>query len=72
MEELAHPEGRIVIMAEPQRRTGTAQSTVASCSATECRYNEDRQCHAGEIEVRPGKGGAACATYDPQTPEARP
>ena len=38
-------------MAEPQERPTTAHSTVASCSATDCTYNENRECHAGEIRV---------------------
>jgi hypothetical protein len=59
-------------MADPQRRAQEAPSAVASCSATECKFNENRNCHAGEIEVRMERGGAMCATYEPEEPKARP
>ena len=60
-------------MAEPSKQPRTAQSTVASCSATSCRHNENRECHAGEITVRiQGDGHAVCATYEPEGPAARP
>jgi hypothetical protein len=45
---------------------------VASCSATDCSYNENRECHAGEIRVEMGAQGAICGTYDPRKPKARP
>lgn len=61
-------------MATPQERREPAPSMVASCSATECVYNEDRECHAGEIEVEIGEeGNAICATFEPEEePKARP
>ena len=59
-------------MAEPQRKPGTQASIVGSCTATDCSYNEERECHAGEILVQMGQRGAVCATYDPETPKARP
>ncbi|HEX6925591.1 MAG TPA: DUF1540 domain-containing protein [Longimicrobiaceae bacterium] len=59
-------------MAEPQERPTTAQSRVASCSATDCTYNENRECHAGEIRVEMGAQGAVCGTYTPQKAKVRP
>jgi hypothetical protein len=60
-------------MATPQEKRAAQPSMVASCSVTDCVYNEDRECHAGEIDVRVGaQGGAICATYDPEKPRARP
>jgi hypothetical protein len=59
-------------MAEPQERARTAASTVASCEVTDCKYNDHRECHAGQIDVRVGGQGAICATYDPEKPRARP
>jgi hypothetical protein len=59
-------------MANPQRKASPASSVVSSCSATDCVHNEDRECHAGQIEVRMGGEGASCATYKPEKPKARP
>ena len=59
-------------MAEPQERRATAQSTVSSCSATDCSFNENRECHAGEIRVEMGPQGAICGTYNPRKPKTRP
>lgn len=59
-------------MAEPQKKTSPATSTVAECSATDCRHNEERECHAGDIRVRIDGNQAVCGTYDPTTPKARP
>ena len=59
-------------MANPQQRTSAAASTVASCAATDCTHNENRECHAGEIRVEIGGQGAVCATYDPGKSKARP
>ena len=59
-------------MAEPQRNPNARTSVVGECTATDCRYNEERECHAGEILVQIGAQGARCATYDPETPRARP
>ena len=41
-------------------------SVVGSCDATNCRYNENRECHAGQIQVSLSGGMAQCMTYDPQ------
>lgn len=59
-------------MANPQEQHRAAPSAVASCSATDCTYNEDRECHAGEIRVEMGGQGAICGTYTPRKPKARP
>lgn len=56
--------------AQPHSRPGT--SVVGSCTATDCRHNEERECHAGEIMVQIGSGGALCGTYDPEAPQTRP
>lgn len=55
----------------PQSEAQPQRSVVAACSATDCRHNRDGQCHAGQIEVRPGPHGAVCATYAPEA-KARP
>ena len=49
-------------MAEPQESRGTARSVVSSCSATDCTFNENRECHAGEIRVEMGGQGAISIT----------
>ncbi|MBX6365379.1 MAG: DUF1540 domain-containing protein [Gemmatimonadetes bacterium] len=59
-------------MAEPMRQPTPAISRVASCTATDCVHNRDRQCHAGEIEVRMSADGAICGTYEPEKPRPRP
>ncbi|MBB6096772.1 hypothetical protein HNR42_000184 [Deinobacterium chartae] len=46
--------------------SGNEMSMVASCDATDCRYNQERQCHAGQIQVGSQGGMAQCMTYDPQ------
>jgi hypothetical protein len=67
-----HPDGGNT-MADAQRQHRAASSVVGSCSATECRHNEDRECHAGEILVQiGGNGTAVCDTYSPESPQARP
>ncbi|AFZ68995.1 DUF1540 domain-containing protein [Deinococcus peraridilitoris] len=40
-------------------------SIVGACGATDCRYNEDRECHAGQIQVGMAGNMAQCMTYDP-------
>jgi hypothetical protein len=59
-------------MANPQEKRAAEPSAVASCTVTDCTYNEERECHAGEIRVEIGSQGAVCATYNPQKPKARP
>lgn len=59
-------------MAQAERKAGAQTSTVSSCSATECKHNENRDCTAGSIQVKMQGGNAVCGTYDPETPKARP
>lgn len=59
-------------MAQPQEKRAAQPSAVASCSMTDCTYNESHECHAGEIRVEMGAGGAVCGTYTPEKGRARP
>lgn len=59
-------------MANPQEKRAHATSAVASCSATDCTHNENRECHAGEIHVEMGGQGAVCGTYEPRKAKPRP
>jgi hypothetical protein len=59
-------------MADAQPHSRARASVVGSCSATDCRHNENRDCHAGEILVQIGGSGAVCGTYDPESPQTRP
>jgi hypothetical protein len=59
-------------MANPQEQRATAPSAVASCSATDCVHNENRECHAGEIHVEMSGKGAICGTYEPRRGKVRP
>jgi hypothetical protein len=59
-------------MANPQEKRAAQASTVGSCSVTDCKFNEDRECHAGEIRVEVGAQGAVCGTYTPERNRARP
>lgn len=59
-------------MANPQEKRAQAPSAVASCSATDCQHNENRECHAGEIRVEMSSQGAVCATYAPARQKPRP
>lgn len=59
-------------MAEPQEKDVRGAATVSECSATDCRYNEDHECQAGEIVIRMQGGEATCGTYTASTPKARP
>lgn len=52
-------------MTQDNRREGQ-MSVVANCDATECRYNEARECHAGQIQVSMSGATAACMTYTPR------
>ena len=59
-------------MANPQERSSAQTSVVAACTVTDCTYNQDRECHAGEIRVEIGAQGAVCATYTPEDSKPRP
>ena len=52
-------------MTQNTNRSGE-MSVVAACDATECRYNEGRECHAGQIQVGISGATAACMTYTPR------
>ena len=45
---------------------------VGACSVTDCKFNENHECHAGEIRVEIGARGAVCGTYTPEKGRARP
>lgn len=53
-------------MQSPQEKPRAQTSVVSACSVTDCRHNENQECHAGEIEVRVGAQGAVCGTYAPE------
>ena len=53
-------------MANPQERRAEAASVVGACSVTDCKFNENHECHAGSIEVRVSSNGAECGTYTPE------
>jgi hypothetical protein len=59
-------------MADAQPRHNARSSVVGSCSATDCRHNEQRECHAGEILVQINGSSAVCGTYSPESPATRP
>ncbi|ADV68086.1 DUF1540 domain-containing protein [Deinococcus maricopensis] len=40
-------------------------SIVGVCEAQDCRFNQERRCHAGQIEVSFSGTQAACMTYSP-------
>lgn len=41
-------------------------SVVSRCDATPCRFNEDGECHAGQIEVSLSGDRAQCLTFSPR------
>jgi hypothetical protein len=53
-------------MQNPQERARPQASVVGACTVTDCRFNEDSECHAGQIEVRVSASGAECGTYSPE------
>ena len=46
-------------------RKGRELSVIHDCAATNCTYNENHVCEAGEIEVEPTNRGPICATFEP-------
>lgn len=58
-------------MQSPQEQPRAQASVVSSCTVTDCRFNEEHECHAGHIEVQVGPDGAHCGTYSPEG-EQRP
>ncbi len=59
-------------MANPQEKHAAHPSAVAACTVTDCKFNENHECHAGEIRVEVGAQGAVCATYTPERNRPRP
>ncbi len=53
-------------MQNPQEQARPQASVVGACTVTDCKFNEDHECHAGEIEVRVSGNGAECGTYTPE------
>ncbi|PTA67474.1 DUF1540 domain-containing protein [Deinococcus arcticus] len=45
--------------------TQEPQSMVSRCDATTCRFNEDMNCTAGQIEVSLSGQTAQCLTFTP-------
>lgn len=41
-------------------------SVVSRCDAVSCRYNEEHECRAGQIEVSISGQMAQCLTYSPE------
>ena len=56
-------------MQNTQQQPGSETSVVSSCTVTDCRFNEEHECHAGQIEVKVGPDGAHCGTYSPEGSE---
>jgi len=42
-----------------------SQSLVSRCDATTCRFNDDMNCTAGQIEVSMSAQTAQCLTFSP-------
>jgi hypothetical protein len=59
-------------MADAQKQPAAQPAAVASCAATDCAHNEDRNCTADSIQVAVTDGQAVCGTYTPEKPKARP
>lgn len=59
-------------MENPQEKAAARTSVVGACTVTDCKFNENHECHAGQIDVRVGSGGAICATYSPGEAPLRP
>lgn len=47
-------------------RSNQQVSIVGRCDATNCRHNENHECHAGQIEVTMSGQMAQCMTYSPK------
>lgn len=59
-------------MADAQKQHSAQPAAVASCAATDCAHNEDRNCMADTIQVAMADGKAVCGSYTPEKPKARP
>ncbi len=59
-------------MQNPMEKAMPQASVVGACTVTDCKFNENHECHAGEIRVEIGAQGAVCGTYTPEKGRARP
>ncbi|HEX6370620.1 MAG TPA: DUF1540 domain-containing protein [Longimicrobium sp.] len=53
-------------MQNPLEKPMPQTSVVGACTVTDCKFNENHECHAGSIEVRVSSNGAECGTYTPE------
>ena len=53
-------------MQNPLEKSLPQTSVVGACTVTDCKFNENHECHAGSIEVRVSGNGAECGTYTPE------
>ena len=53
-------------MALFKHRKDRELSVIHDCAATNCTYNENHICEAGEIDVEATDRGPICATFEPQ------
>jgi hypothetical protein len=53
-------------MQNPLEKSLPQASVVGACTVTDCKFNENHECHAGSIEVRVSASGAECGTYTPE------
>lgn len=65
-ERTSNPNRRNGLMQNPKEKAMPQTSVVASCTVTDCKFNEGHECHAGSIEVRVSGNGAECGTYSPE------
>ena len=60
------PEPEDWTMQNPLEKSLPQASVVGACTVTDCKFNENHECHAGSIEVRVSASGAECGTYTPE------
>jgi len=60
------PEPEDWTMQNPLEKSLPQASVVGACTVTDCKFNENHECHAGSIEVRVSAAGAECGTYTPE------
>ena len=61
-----NPNRRNGLMQNPMEKPMPQTSVVGACTVTDCKFNENHECHAGSIEVRVSGNGAECGTYTPE------
>jgi hypothetical protein len=66
MYRTVEPEPRRTNMQNPLEKSLPQTSVVGACTVTDCKFNENHECHAGSIEVRVSSNGAECGTYTPE------